>query len=548
MRLKTKLLSGFMACSAILLIIGVVGFLGIGRIVDNLDEISKVRLPSIDSLQVINEAQMEVKAAERSLLIPSLRPDRVKNQTEYMKEAFDRANKEWKIYESLPQTKEEAVLWREFVSRWEQWKKDIQTFSGMSEEFRKSASKEAYEKMLQFSLTTVTASFRGAQETLGKIIALNEKIAREEQIKAEKTEGFARMALILTVIIGLFTAIGTSILITRGIIRQLGGDPSEVSEIAMAVAGGDLTVDVKTVSGDSRSVMAGMKTMVENLRELVSQTISISSGIASASAQLQATSEQIATGAEEVASQTTTVATASEEMSATSMDIARNCSFAADNSKKTSDSAENGSLVVQETIAGMEKIADRVQETAMTIGTLGTRSEQIGEIIGTIEDIADQTNLLALNAAIEAARAGEQGRGFAVVADEVRALAERTTKATREISVMIKAIQAETKAAVHAMEEGVREVEKGAMSSMKSGDALQEILTEINEVTMQINQIATAAEEQTATTSEITTNIQQVTEVIHQSARGAEETSAAAAQLAEQAQQLQGLVDHFRVS
>jgi methyl-accepting chemotaxis protein len=113
---------------------------------------------------------------------------------------------------------------------------------------------------------------------------------------------------------------------------------------------------------------------------------------------------------------------------------------------------------------------------------------------------------------------------------------------------MIKAIQAETKAAVNAMEEGVREVEKGAMSSMKSGEALQEILSEINGVTMQINQIATAAEEQTATTSEITTNIQQVTEVVNQSARGAEETSAAAAQLAEQARQLQSLVDHFRVA
>ncbi len=548
MRLKAKLLSGFMACSAILLLVGLVGFLGIGKIVDNLDDIGKVRLPSIYSLSIINEAQTAIKAAERTLLIPTLPQDRVKNQNVAIQDAFVRVEKAWRVYEPLDQTKEEAVLWKEFVPQWERWKKDVQAFAGLSEAFRKAGSKEVYEKMLRFNLANETESFRAAEQTLGKIIELNDKVAQEEKLAADKTSEYVRWSLILATIIGLLAAVGIALLLTRVVIRQLGGDPSEVSEIAMAVANGDLTIDVRTGSGDTGSVMAGMKTMVENLRELVSQTISISSGIASASAQLQATSEQIATGAEEVASQTTTVATASEEMSATSMDIARNCTLAADNSKKTSDSAENGSLVVQETIAGMEKIADRVQETAMTIGTLGTRSEQIGEIIGTIEDIADQTNLLALNAAIEAARAGEQGRGFAVVADEVRALAERTTKATREISVMIKAIQAETKAAVHAMEEGVREVEKGAMSSMKSGDALQEILTEINEVTMQINQIATAAEEQTATTSEITTNIQQVTEVIHQSARGAEETSAAAAQLAEQAQQLQGLVDHFRVS
>jgi methyl-accepting chemotaxis protein len=241
------------------------------------------------------------------------------------------------------------------------------------------------------------------------------------------------------------------------------------------------------------------------------------------------------------------VATASEEMAATSSDIARNCTMTADASQQSTDAANRGSMVVQQTITGMNVIADRVRETAMTIEALGARSEQIGEIIGTIEDIADQTNLLALNAAIEAARAGEQGRGFAVVADEVRALAERTTKATKEIGQMIKAIQNETKAAVKAMEEGVQEVEKGAVSSQKSGQAIEEILQSINEVLIQVSQIATAAEQQTATTGEVTTNIHQINDVVHQTASGAEETAAAAAQLAGQAHDLQTLVGRFRL-
>lgn len=217
-------------------------------------------------------------------------------------------------------------------------------------------------------------------------------------------------------------------------------------------------------------------------------------------------------------------------------------------SNRSSASANIGASIVKETIQGMGKIAEKVKGTAFTVESLGARSEQIGEIVGTIEDIADQTNLLAFNAAIEAARAGEQGRGFAVVADEVRALAERTTKSTKEISSMIKAIQTETKAAVRAMEDGVLEVEKGAELSQRSGHALDEILSEINEVTMQINQIATASEEQTATTSEITSNIHQVTDVVHQTANGAEETSAAAARLYEQAVQLQRLVNRFKVA
>ena len=196
----------------------------------------------------------------------------------------------------------------------------------------------------------------------------------------------------------------------------------------------------------------------------------------------------------------------------------------------------------------MEKISVRVREAAGTVESLGARSDQIGAIVGTIEDIADQTNLLALNAAIEAARAGEQGRGFAVVADEVRALAERTTKATKEIGGMIRAIQEETAGAVNSMEHGVTEVEKGMEASRKSGIALEQIVDAINEVTMQVHQIATAAEEQTAVTGEISTNIHQITDVVHDTARGAHETAAAAAQLSGLAQSLKALVGRFRLA
>lgn len=383
------------------------------------------------------------------------------------------------------------------------------------------------------------------QELLDKLVESKEKQAK---LTAENNNAVATSAarLMTTLaVIGVVMAVGLGLIISRMITAPLG----KAVEVANRLADGDLTVEVVVTSGDETGQMlSAMGNMVRSLRDMVIQTVTISTGIAAASSQLHATSEQIATGAEEVASQSGTVATASEEMAATSSDIARNCGAAADASMQSTASATAGAKIVQETITGMGVIADRVRQTSRTVEALGTRSEEIGEIIGTIEDIADQTNLLALNAAIEAARAGEQGRGFAVVADEVRALAERTTKATKEIGAMIKTIQSETRDAVRAMDEGVQEAEKGAVSAQKSGEALEDILSRINEVAMQVSQIATAAEQQTATTSEVTTNIQQITEVVHQTANGAEETAGAAAQLARQATDLQTLVGRFSLA
>ena len=311
---------------------------------------------------------------------------------------------------------------------------------------------------------------------------------------------------------------------------------------------GDLTQPIVAKRNNEIStIIRSISSLQTTMRDIICQLTQTSEQVALESRQLHVNAGKIASGAEEVASQTNNVAVASEEMSATSGDIAQNCLSAAENSNRASETARDGAEVVKKNICGMERIASRVRDAARTVEELGARSDQIGQIIGTIEDIADQTNLLALNAAIEAARAGEQGRGFAVVADEVRALAERTTRATREIGAMIKAIQNETKGAVAAMDEGVSEVERGTESSVKSGEALEMIMAQINDVSMQVNQIATAAEEQSATTSEISTNISQITNVVQSTVRTANETAAASSQLSKEAEYLQQLVGNFKL-
>jgi methyl-accepting chemotaxis protein len=196
----------------------------------------------------------------------------------------------------------------------------------------------------------------------------------------------------------------------------------------------------------------------------------------------------------------------------------------------------------------MNRIASVVNQSAQTVRALGKSSDQIGEIIGVIDDIADQTNLLALNAAIEAARAGEQGRGFAVVADEVRKLAERTTKATKEIAGMIKQIQSETIGAVSAMEEGTKEVENGKMLADKAGISLREIVDVSQKVTDMVAQIAAASEQQSSASEQISKNVEAISSVTGQTASGTQQIARAAEDLNRLTENLQQLVGRFKLT
>lgn len=317
----------------------------------------------------------------------------------------------------------------------------------------------------------------------------------------------------------------------------------------MAEGEGDLTKRLDYCKQDEIGEMSvSFNTFMDKLHAIIANVSDITGQLAAAAFQVQASSLQIAQGTSRVSSQSVSVATATEEMAATATEIAHNCVLAVSEARQTTESAKAGVAVVERTISNMNGIAQRVTLAAQTVESLGRRSDEIGAIIGTIEDIADQTNLLALNAAIEAARAGEQGRGFAVVADEVRALAERTTRATRTIGEMITAIQGETGTAVASMAQGVEEVAVGAEEARRSGDALREILRQIGGVTSQLNQIATAAEEQTATTHEISGNMVRITDVVRETAAGTQDSAAAAGQLSRQAQELKGLVGQFRLA
>ena len=369
-----------------------------------------------------------------------------------------------------------------------------------------------------------------------------------EKVKKGFDHDVVRLTTMMSAIMvfSLIIVLVTVVALVRSINKPMSAMYDMIKDIAQGE--GDLTRRLNDSGRDEFASIAGkFNLFTEKLRDIISQVTQTANQVASASSLLHTTANQIASGAEEVATQTGTLAVASEEMSATSSSISDSCHHAAEVASQASEAAMTGSSVVSSTICGMERIASRVRSSAETVASLGSRSDQIGAIVATIEDIADQTNLLALNAAIEAARAGEQGRGFAVVADEVRALAERTTRATREIGEMIKTIQAETKSAVNEMEQGVKEVQQGTEDAARSGEALQEILSKINELSMEVSQVATAAEEQTATTNEITSNVQQITYVVNATAKDSTKTAEASSQLSREADHLQQLVRQFKL-
>ena len=331
-------------------------------------------------------------------------------------------------------------------------------------------------------------------------------------------------------------------------LRQLGGEPADASAIALRIAAGDLSQALDADRLASGSLMQSIAQMQNRLRDMIADIDRLASALASRANQISVATEETSRAAEEQANSTSATAASIEELTVSINEVAQNAHATGENSSAAANSAEQGRTLVSASADEIEKISAIVARSSEQIGQLATRSRDIGGIAGVIKEIAEQTNLLALNAAIEAARAGEQGRGFAVVADEVRKLAERTSKATNEIAAMVVSVQEDTEMAVGAMAEAAPQVTRSLDKAREASSVLESIHRQAQESSERVHEVAMATHEQATVANDVARHVQHIASMTEETTATMRGNAASVVELKQLANQLREAVAYFRVA
>ncbi len=356
----------------------------------------------------------------------------------------------------------------------------------------------------------------------------------------------ARNATLLIGVVGIALGLVIAVLITTSITRPICLAAARMEDIAEGE--GDLTQRLEVKGNDELTKLTrAFNKFVDKVHGVISQVAGATSQVAAASEELSATSEDTNRYIVNSQSETDQVATAMNEMTATAQEVARNASAAADSASLADEETNKGRQVVEQTISAIKSLAGEVENATEVIHRLESDSEEIGKVLDVIRGIAEQTNLLALNAAIEAARAGEQGRGFAVVADEVRTLAQRTQESTQEIQEMIERLQAGASQAVGVMDQGRSQAQASVEQAAVAGESLQAITSAVAKINEMNAQIASAADEQTSVAEEINRNIVNISDGVNQTTQGTQQTAQASEELARLAADLEARIGQFKV-
>jgi len=391
-------------------------------------------------------------------------------------------------------------------------------------------------------------------QTAEKMTQLSQQLKKENvNTVRQLTDGVAirsSQASLMTIVmffIAVVIAFIVSISITNRLQMQLGIDPYFVHGIAKEIAKGNLRRDIHVDTGDNSSLIYAIKTMQGNLKEIISQITNIADRIRQASDQLINVSQVITVTSNAQNQYALTTSKAMKDMTVSINEITRNANHSADQAAQAGEAADEGYTIVNDAADEMRGIANVVSESSQILGKLSDSSQHISEVVEVINQIASQTNLLALNAAIEAARAGEQGRGFAVVADEVRGLAERTSNSTQEVAGIIDEIQTNSSNAVVSMEKGHNNVNEGVTKAQRAGESMTLIKNSTTTVCNSINSISTAITEQSSVVTEVAQDVGKISDLVNENSSSINSLSATISELKQMADNLNTAIGKFKV-
>ncbi|MCP3748672.1 methyl-accepting chemotaxis protein [Pseudomonas sp. SBB6] len=536
MNIAPRALLGFALIGALMLALGLFALNQMSKIRQAGETIENSTVPSITNLDQLTQLSLRLRSLSFRLVL-----NREADTLQATLKLFDQRNQQIddarRVYEPLISSDQERAAYNQYVQLLSQYRQ-------LENRMRLASQNNDLDNLRNLVNRDMLDSSEQINSVMDQLVSINTEQTREINRTAADQYSNAVALVIGLLLAATALTLVCALLLTRSIVKPI----DEALQAAERIAEGDLTRNIQAEGQDEAArLLKAMAKMQNKLRDTLQQISGSATQLASAAEELNSVTDESARGLQQQNNEIEQAATAVTEMTSAVEEVARNAVSTSEASKEATRSAGDGRDLVMETVSAIERMSTDVQGTAELIGNLAEESRDIGKVLDVIRGLADQTNLLALNAAIEAARAGEAGRGFAVVADEVRALAHRTQQSTSEIERMIGSIQGGTEQAVNSMRNSTERAESTLNIARGAGLALETITGAVAEINERNLVIASAAEEQAQVAREVDRNLVNINDLSVQSATGAHQTSAASAELSRLAVDLSGLVARFSV-
>lgn len=538
LQIKQKMFIGILVPLLMLVTIGFIAIYMMGKIEYGVERIYNDRVVPLDDLKVIaDKYAVDVIDAINKANAGGFSASQAANALE---NASKTINQYWPKYLATELTQEESRLAQQAEQLFLPANQQVELLISYLRGRNGDVAYQLNDKILPLYQAIDPISGK-----ISELIALQIKIAGQERAAANEIyhssiaifATLAGLAMLISILIGLW--------VNRSVMNPINDIVRNLKTIRQD---SDLTIKFRTFNDDELGLISTSLTQViEHLRGILHSIAEAANTVNSSATELSSFTQETNKRMQQQQAETEQTATAMNEMTATVAEVAQSTSAAADSAKDADTYAANGNRIVIDSISSMSQLSEQIQKTAQVIGFLSNESQSIGRVLDVIKSIAEQTNLLALNAAIEAARAGEQGRGFAVVADEVRTLAQRTQKSTQEIEAMIATLQKGVKEAVNAMEVGIKQVDDANNKANEAGQALKEIVASVDNIAELNAHIATAAEEQSSVAGSINRSIIAISDITDDSTRSAHELSESVINLTKLASSMRNQVSAFRL-